>query len=224
MKKNKFAIIGLGNFGWHLARVLDRRKKELLVVDRSRNKINLCKKWADRAVETDATKAENLKALGLDDYDQIIICTGPRLESSILIFHLLRNNLEIGVDKITAKANSVDHQQILEAVGAKDVVYPERDMAENYAGTCSSRKIFQTLIMESGLVIQEIAPPEPFNGKSIKEIGIRNRYGINVIAIRSVVPDQLIQVPHPDFVIKDSDKLIIGGEKKIIESFNAKFS
>ncbi|MFQ6108267.1 MAG: TrkA C-terminal domain-containing protein, partial [Candidatus Aminicenantales bacterium] len=107
-----------------------------------------------------------------------------------------------------------DHAKILEAVGATEVIYPEKDMAIKTALRLSNPNILEYLPLVSGLGIQEIAPPERFIGKSLQELDLRNKYGIQVIAIRELIPEKITYIPRADFVIKDSDILIIMGEKK----------
>jgi len=100
------------------------------------------------------------------------------------------------------KLLSADHGKILEAIGATDVIYPERDMAIRLAQKLSSRNVLEYLPLAEGISIQEIVPPESFIGKKLKDLNLTNKFHVQVIAIRQLVPEKLIFIPGADFVIK----------------------
>jgi len=205
----KFAVIGLGSFGGHFAQTLYREGHEVLAVDIRKERIEEMKSHVSHAVHMDAAVKENLEALGLRDMDVVVVSLGPNMEASILTVLYLR---EMRVRRIVAKAVSQDHLKILEAVGAKEVIYPEKDMAIKTALKLSSPNVLEYLPLPSGFGIQEIAPPEKFIGKSLRELDLRRRLGILVIAVRELVPEKINLAPSGDFVIKDSDILVILGE------------
>lgn len=214
----KFAIIGLGSFGSNVAKTLYARGSEVLAVDKDKEKIEAYKFFVSHAVHMDSADKENLEALGLKDMDVVVVSLGPEMEASILtVLHLH----EIGAKRIVAKALNEDHAKILNAVGATEVIYPEKDMAIRTALKLTSPNILECLPLMSGVSIQEIAPPEKFIGKSLKELDLRNKYGIQVIAVRELIPERTIYVPKADFVIKDSDVLIIMGEEKMLAKINS---
>jgi trk system potassium uptake protein TrkA len=207
----KFAVIGLGSFGSNVAKTLYEKDNEVLAVDRHKEKIEEVKSYVSHAVTMDAAVKENLQAMEIQDMDVVVVSLGPEMEASILTVLYLH---EIGVKRIVAKALTEDHAKILEAVGATEVIYPEKDMAIKTALRLSNPNILEYLPLVSGLEIQEIAPPEKFIGKSLRELDLRNKYGIQVIAVRELIPEKLTFIPRADFVIKDSDILIIMGEKE----------
>ena len=204
----KFAVIGLGSFGFNIAKTLYEEGHEVLAIDIDKDKIEAVKDYVTRAVTMDSADKENLKALGIQDIDIVIVSLGPQMEASILTVLYLH---ELKVKRIIAKALSEDHAKILESIGATDVIYPEKDMAIKLAHRLSSPNVLEYLPLSSGFSIQEIAPPEKFIGKTLKELDLRNKYGVQVIAIRELVPENTILIPKADFVIKESDILIIIG-------------
>ncbi|MDH4258089.1 MAG: TrkA family potassium uptake protein [Candidatus Aminicenantes bacterium] len=214
----KFAVIGLGSFGSNVAKTLYERKNEVLAVDASKEKIEEVKSFVSHAVNMDAADKENLQALGIKEMDVVVVSLGPEMEASILTVLYLH---EIGAKRIVAKALTEDHAKILEAVGATEVIYPEKDMAIRTALKLSCPNILEYLPLTSGVGIQEIAPPEKFIGRSLKELDLRNKYGIQVIAIKELIPEKTSFVPRADFVIKDSDILIIMGEEKKLQKINS---
>jgi len=206
----KFAIIGLGSFGSYLARTLYDKGHEVMVIDKDKDKIEEAKDFSTQAVWMDSADKESLKALGVPDMDVVVVSLGPEMEPSILTVLYLH---ELGVSRIMAKALSSDHGKILEAIGATDVIYPERDMAIRLAQKLSSRNVLEYLPLAENISIQEIVPPESFIGKKLKDLNLTNRYHVQVIAIRQLVPEKLIFIPGADFVIKDSDVLVVMGEE-----------
>lgn len=214
----KFAVIGLGSFGVNVAKTLYEKGNEVLAVDADKDKIEQVKTFVSHAVHMDAADKENLQALGIQEMDVVIVSLGPQMEPSILTVLYLH---EIGVKRIVAKALTEDHARILDAVGATEVTYPEKDMAIKTALRLSSPNFLEYLPLISGFGIQEIAPPEKFIGRTLKQLDLRNKYGIHVIAVKELVPEKTILVPKADFVIKDSDILIIIGEEKKLSKINS---
>ena len=214
----KFAVIGLGSFGFNIAKTLYEEGHEVLAIDIDKDKIEAVKDYVTRAVTMDSADKENLKALGIQDIDIVIVSLGPQMEASILTVLYLH---ELKVKRIIAKALSEDHAKILESIGATDVIYPEKDMAIKLAHRLSSPNVLEYLPLSSGFSIQEIAPPEKFIGKTLKELDLRNKYGVQVIAIRELVPENTILIPKADFVIKESDILIIIGAEKNLAKINS---
>ncbi len=215
----KFAVIGLGSFGVNVAKTLYEKGNEVLAVDADKEKIEQVKTFVSHAVHMDAADKENLQALGIQEMDVVIVSLGPEMEPSILTVLYLH---EIGVKRIIAKALTEDHARILDAVGATEVIYPEKDMAVKTALKLSSPNVLEYLPLISGFGIQEIAAPEKFIGKTLKQLDLRNKYGIHVIAVKELVPEKTILIPQANFVIKDSDILIIIGEEKKLSKINSR--
>lgn len=209
----KFAVIGLGSFGSYLARTLYEKGHEVLVIDKDKDKVDEAKDFSSQAVWMDSADKESLQALGVQDMDVVVVSLGPEMEPSILTVLYLH---ELGVNRILAKALSLDHGKILESIGATEVIYPERDMAIRLAQRLSSRNVLEYLPLAENISIQEIVPPEAFIGKKLRDLDLTNRYRVQVIAVRQLVPDRLIFIPGADFVIKDSDVLVVMGEEENI--------
>lgn len=213
----KFAVIGLGSFGFNVAKTLYKKENEVVAIDSDKEKIEAVKDFVSHAVQMDSANKENLEALGLKEMDVIVVSLGPEMEASILTVLFLH---ELGAKRIVAKALTEDHAKVLEAVGATEVIYPEKDMAIKTALRLNSPNILDYFPLLSGISIQEIAPPEKFIGKSLKELDLRNKYGIQVIAIKEVIAEKTTFIPKADFVIKDSDILIVMGEEKQLAKIN----
>lgn len=215
----KFSVIGLGSFGSNVAKTLYEMGHEVVAIDEEKSKVDDMKDAATHAVQMNAADKENLQAVGITDMDVVVVSLGPDMESSVLTTLYLK---EMAVRRIVAKALTEDHAKILEAVGATEVIYPEKDMAIKTALRLSNPNILEYLPLISGLTVQEIAAPEKFIGKSLKELDLRNKYNIQVMAIKGIIPEKTTFMPKADFVIKDSDILIILGEEKQLKKLDAK--
>jgi len=213
----KFAVIGLGSFGSNVAKTLYGKRHEVLAVDADKERIEELKTLVTHAVQMDAAVKENLRALDIQEMDVVVVSLGPEMESSILTVLYLH---ELGARRIVAKALTEDHGKILDAVGATEVIYPEKDMAIKTALRLSNPNVLEYLPLVAGVDIQEIAPPDKFIGKSLKELDLRNKYGVQVIAIKEIIPEKTTIIPKADFVIKDGDILILIGDQKNMSKIN----
>jgi trk system potassium uptake protein TrkA len=215
----KVAVIGLGSFGSQIARTLADNGHEVTAIDVDRTRIDEAKASVPFAVCMNATDKESLKAMGMQDMDIVVVSIGPAMEPSILAVHYLS---QLGVRRIVAKALSEDHAQILEAVGADEVVYPERDMATKMARRLVYPNVLEYVEVMAGVHIQEIAAPEDFIGLTLRELDLINRFGVQVLAVREIVPERLAYIPKADFVVKESDILIVMGEEGKLTKLHAR--
>lgn len=201
-------MIGLGNFGSNVARVLFELGHEVICLDRDEAKVNSTQRFSSYGVVGVATDKQMLESLQIDDLDAVFVSLGDSMAESILATLHLR---DLKAKRIVAKITSEDHGRILTKVGAHEVVFPERDMAVQVANYVSSPSIMSYLELSPEYSIQEIAPPNEFIGKTLAETRIRHKHGVNVIGIRDVLMDQINLNPAANYVIKDSDVLIVIG-------------
>lgn len=214
----KIAIIGLGSFGIQMAMTLAEDGHEVTAIDIDRARIDQAKAGVPFAVVMNAADKESLKSLGVEDMDIVVVSIGPAMEPSILTVHYLN---QLGVRRIVAKALSEDHAQILEAVGATEVVYPERDMAIKTARRLAYPNVLEYVQVSAGIHIQELSAPASFIGQSLRDLDLINRFGIQVLAVRELVPERVTYIPKADFVVKDSDILIVMGEEAKLKKLGA---
>jgi trk system potassium uptake protein TrkA len=210
----KYATIGLGNFGLNVTKTLFEEGHDVLAIDLGEEAIQRVQPYCTQAVLADATQKDVLKSLGLDGMDAVIVSMGDNENAATLITLYLR---ELSVRRIVVKASSEDHGKILSKVGATDVIHPEKDMAIKVARSLSTPDVLDYIPMSGDFLIAEIAPLEAFVGKSLAELQLRSRYGITVIGIKELVPENFILVPPASFVIKDSDILIVIGKRLDIQ-------
>lgn len=211
----RFGVIGLGNFGFYIARTLAEEKCEVIAIDRDPVKVQKVSEFVDMAVVGDATDIELLKKLGLAETEAVIVSTGDSIQYSILVTMFLK---ELGALNVVAKAISEEHARVLEKVGADQVIIPEKEMAIKSAKSLATPNMIDFVPLSEEYIVAEISPSEIMMGKSLAEVQLRNKYNVQLLAVKEVVPDRLIFVPSPDYKFKDSDILLVLGRKEDIET------
>jgi trk system potassium uptake protein TrkA len=209
----RFAVIGLGNFGFHTAKALFEDGNEVVAIDTDKSRVQAIDPHSTEAIVLDATDKEALKSLGLQDMNGVIVSTGTKISISILICLYLQ---EIGVKKILAKALDDDHAKILKRVGATEIIHPERDMAVRVSRSLSHPNVMDFIPLAEEFDLVQVGPPREFIGKSLRDLNLRAKYNVHIIAIKELVPENFRLVPPAGFVIKDSDILIMLGKSEDI--------
>ena len=210
----RFAVIGLGKFGFHAAKALYEDGNEVAAIDSDKSRVQAIDPHSTEAILMDATDKESLKALGLENMDGVIVSTGTKIGISILICLYLQ---EIGVKQILAKALDEDHGKILKRVGATEIIHPERDMALRVSRSLSRPNMLDFIPLAEDFDLIQVGPPRGFIGKSLKELNLRAKYNVHIIAIKELVPENFLLVPPASFVIKDSDILVMLGKSQDIK-------
>jgi trk system potassium uptake protein len=214
----RYAVIGLGNFGFHAAKSLYEDGNEVVAIDLDKARVHTIDPYSTEAIVLDATDNEALKSLGLENMDGVIVSTGTKISTSILICLHLQ---EMGVKKILAKALDEDHGKILKRVGATEIIHPERDMAIRISRSLSRPNILDFIPLAEDYDLVQVGPPKEFIGRTLNELNLRAKYNVHVIAIKELIPDNFLLVPPADFVIKDSDILIMLGKSEDIKKIKA---
>ncbi len=207
-------VVGLGIFGFNIAKDLYESGLEVIAIDKSKEMIQKIKDFSTRAILADATDKELLETIGIQEDDVVIISFGEDLAASTLMTLHLK---EFNVREIIVKAPNEDHKRILEKVGATEVIIPEKEMADKVAKSLISPNVLDYIPLSQDYTICEIAPPTSFLGKSIGELQLRKKHHIGVIASKDVLTDQIQMIPSADFVIKDSDVLVVIGKEQDIQ-------
>ena len=205
----KFAVIGLGTFGFYVARNLYENGNEVIAIDIDKARIQAMGAYSTEAVVMDATDKEALNSLGLETMDGVIVSTGTNISIGVLICFYLN---EIKVKKILATALDEDHAKILKKVGATEIIHPERDMAIRVARNLSTPNVLDFIPLSKEFDLIEVNPPIEFIGKSLKELNLRAEFNVHIIAIKEQLPENFVLVPSANYVIKNSDILIMLGK------------
>jgi trk system potassium uptake protein TrkA len=210
----RYCVIGLGNFGFHVARTLYEGGHEVVAVDQDREKVQRVQEHASYAIQGDAANKEFLSGQGIGEMDAVVVSTGERSHLSTLITLYLK---ELKVPRILVKALDEDHGRILEKIGATDIIFPEKDMAIRTARGLSSPNVLEYIPLAEDYSITEVGPPTHFLGKTLIELDLRRKYNVNIIGIKDVIADVFIAVPPPTYIIKDSDLLIFIGKSEDVD-------
>src|SRR5690625_4645728 len=179
--KREFAVIGLGRFGGSICRELRNHGAEVLAIDIDEDKINEFKNIATYAVIADATEEETLVELGIRNIDHVIVAIGDNIQASILTTVILS---ELGIKRITVKAQNDYQEKILNKYGEHQIVHPKRDMARRIAHSIMSSNILDYLDLSDKHSMIEVKVGKKMNQKTLAELDIRAKYGCNVVGIK----------------------------------------
>lgn len=212
-------VIGLGQFGSHLARTLVKMECEVLAIDANEQRVDKVRDDVHRALIGDARSYEMLSSVLTPKVDEAIIALGERnLEPSILCaLHLKR----LGIKMIRSTAANDDHAEILRAVGVNEAVFPERDTAERVARLIANPDIRDMFPLAESYRIMEIAAPPSIHGKSLQELGLRSSFDMLVLATRDEGQERYEFLPAADKVVRPNELLmVIGRELDLVRFAN----
>jgi len=210
----RVVVIGLGIFGFNLAKNLFEAGLEVIAIDKNKDMVQNIRDYSTKAIVADATDKEVMEAIGFEEKDVVVISFGEDLAAStILTLHLKEMNLKT----IIVKAPNEVHKRILEKVGATEVVIPEREMAAKVARSLISPNVMDYIPLTQEYTVCEIAPPKSFIGRSIADIQLRKKFNIGLLASRDVLTDEITMIPGGEFVVKDSDILVVIGKEQDIQ-------
>ena len=215
MKDKQFAVIGIGRFGESLIKELSRMGFEVLAIDVDEEKVNDAIGIATHAVQADAMDEGTLNALGIRNFDTVIVAIGNNVQANILTTIILK---EIGVKKVVAKAQNALHGKVLEKIGTDVVIYPERDMAIKLARSLVSHNFLEQINLSPDFGIIELFTPRIFRNKSLAEVGLRKNMGVTVLAIRR--GNDIIVAPLPEEHMYEGDILVALGRNDGLEQLS----
>jgi len=210
----RVVVIGLGIFGFNIVKDLYENGLEVVAIDKNKEIVQKIRDFSTKAILADGMDKEVLESIGIQEDDVVIVSFGEDLAAATLITLHLK---EMKVKTIIVKAPNEDHKRVLEKVGATEVVIPERAMADKVAKSLISPNVLDYIPLSEDYTISELVPPASFFGKTIGELHLRSKHHIEVIAIREMMPERLTMVPRAEFVIKDSDVLVVIGKEKDIQ-------
>ena len=196
-------VIGLGRFGRHLCEKLSRLGNEVMIVDRDEAIVTELADSVTSAKICDCTDENVLRALGVQNFDICFVCIGSDFASSLLITSMLK---DLGARRIIAKASADMHMRLLLRNGADEVIYPERDSAERIAMRTSASHVFDYIELTEQHAIYEIPPLASWIGKTILELDIRNKYQINILAVKT--GDTLRPLPGANYAFTGSEHIL----------------
>jgi len=221
----QIAVFGLGQFGRAIAEGLTRKGVEVMAVDASEERVNDVKDLVALAVALDSTDERALRAVGLEQVQTAIVTMGTSTLASILTSALLK---QLGVPRIIARSTTPLHERILRSVGVDRIINVERDMGDSLATSLAVGDVHRFFTLATGHSLVEIDVPASLYGKSLAEAQLRQRYNVNIVAVKHREPDvdergrrtfseTINLVPKPSDPFREGDVLVVAGEDDDIQ-------
>lgn len=204
-EKNTYGIVGLGRFGYALAMELAASDADILVLDKDEEKVREMREYTESAYVMKTLDKKSLAETGIQNCDVAVVCIGEHMDTSILT---TLNLVSLGIPVVIAKATSLEHGQILEKLGA-EVVYPEHDMAVRLAHRLETSKMLDFVQLSEQVNISKFLIPDKIAGKTVLEVDLRGKFGLNIIAIEN--SGMVIDTVSPDYEFRKGDILFVAG-------------
>ena len=199
-----------------MATLLYEKGNDVLAIDRDGSKIELIKDKVTQAVVANATKKEVLSQLITSDIDVVVVSLGDRIEASIMTTLYLK---ELDIQNIIVKASSDAEAKVLNMIGASEIIFPEREIANKLANTLTNPNVIDYLPLAADYSVIEIGPPKNFIGQTLMDMQLPSRYHVQIIAIKDVLSDSITFIPSANHRFKDSDMLILVGKNENLKRF-----
>ncbi|MCA9075017.1 MAG: TrkA family potassium uptake protein [Planctomycetaceae bacterium] len=220
----KIAVIGLGRFGMALARKLGESRVQVIAIDRVQQLVNEIKNDVDIAVQLDSTDRQALLSQDVDKVDVCVVSIGENFEASLLTTVLVK---QLGVKHIVCRAQTALHAEIFRQIGAHQVVQPEQEAGNHIARRLANPKLADVIPLSSEFSLVELHAPKAFHGQSVRDIGLREKYNVNLVVVKRISDIQptenptktdptIIEVPGPDRVIAPDDILVLVGANEAL--------
>lgn len=207
-------LIGLGRFGRHAAMKLQELHHEILAIDKNEQRVNDALPFVTNAQIGDSTNEALIESLGVRNFDLCIVAIGDDFQSSLETTALLK---EHGASFVLSRATREVHAKFLLRNGADDIVYPEKQMAEWAAVRYSSNHIFDYVELTPEYAIYETAVPAFWVGKTVVELAVRQKYKINILAIRR---DSVLEpLPGASHCFQAEERVFVLGQNRDVEKF-----
>lgn len=211
----RFVIIGLGNFGSSVAEGLYAEGHDVIAIDVNEDAVDRISSHVSRAAVADGRQLEALDRIGVEGSDTAVISTGDDITASLLTTISLR---DLGVEDIYVKVISRNHARVMERMEVTETIFPERESALNLSSRLSERTVVNYVHISGKLNIQEMVVLDKWRGKSLRELKLRARRGISVVAVHDIPTGEMVAPPDPDAPLTEHDTLLIAGTKENLEA------
>lgn len=205
-------LIGLGRFGKHIAMKLNELDHQVMAVDQNEERVNEVLPYVTNALIGDSTSKDFLATLGIRNFDVCIVTIGDNFQSSLETASLLK---ELGAERVVSRASTGIQEKFLLKNGADEVVYPEKQLASWMAIRCTSDHILDYIELDNDYSIFELSVPNEWCGKTVIQVDIRKKYGINILGVRS--DGELNMNITPDTLLTSKKSILVLGSLKAIQ-------
>ena len=207
-------LIGLGRFGRHMAQKLSDLHHQVMVIDKDEHKIQDAMDYVTNAEIGDAADPSLIEALGVKDFDLCVVTMSHDLQASLEITSLLKKN---GAPFVLVRVSRDAHAEFLLNCGADEIIYPEKQMADWAAVRYSGDHVYDYTRLSADLAIYETEIPESLVGHSMSDLGVRQRYRLNILAIRR--DGEVDPIPSPAYEFQPNDRIVLLGADKDVQKF-----
>jgi trk system potassium uptake protein len=214
----KFAVIGMGQFGSAIARRLSQKGAEVIAIDADEEKIETIKDDVAYAVTLDATDKRALESQNLTAMDAVVVSIGSNFQDLMLCCFQLQ---EIGVKRIIGRAHGRTQRRILEKMGIAEILQPELEVANNMAETLMNPNLLMIVKLPEDYEIVEVQVPAGIKNRTLGSLGLREKYRLNLVTLIKTIDNEqrIIGVPEPDTKLLAEDLIVIFGKTKDINRF-----
>lgn len=209
--KKSVLIVGLGRYGRYVAKKMNELDHEILAVDKDEEKVNLALPFVTNALVADTTDPRFLESLGVRNFDLCIVAIGDDFQSSLETTLRLK---ELGAQYVVSRASRGIHEKFLLRNGADEVVYPEKQLAAWTAIRCTSDHILDYIDLDGDYSIFELDIPAEWSGRTVVELDIRRRHGINILGIRE--NGKMNMSVTPDTVLRSGNSMLVLGHERAV--------
>lgn len=210
--RKRFVIVGLGNFGSAVAEALYANGHEVIVIDHNEDAVDRIAPRVTRSAVGDGRSVEALERLGAKKADAGIVSTGDDIAASLLATLALK---DLEVEELYVKVISRDHARVMEKIGVTETIFPERETALSLATRVTGRAVLNFVRLGRDFGLQEMAVPDGWDRKTLRDLSLPREFGILVVGIHDVLTDS-VGAPDPDAVLKESDTLIVAGSDEAL--------
>ncbi|MCY8463448.1 potassium channel family protein [Bacillus atrophaeus] len=213
-KKKQFAIIGLGRFGGSICKELYEMGHEVLAIDMNEDKVKAYAPYSTQTIHANAAEDNVLKALGLRNFEYVIVAIGADIQTSILTTLFLK---EMNIKNVWVKAQNHYHHKVLEKVGADRIIHPEKDMGVRVAQRLADEKILDYIELSEDYSVVELRATRKLHDKTILELDDRAKYGCTILAVNK--EGKVEVAPNPETRIEENNCFVVLGRKRDIQRF-----
>lgn len=216
MKSKQYLVIGLGRFGASVAKTLSELDQEVLAVDSDQEHVDAIAPYITQAIQMDVTDESLLAGLAVKHFDAAIVSIGTDMRASVLVCLMLK---EQGVPYLVAKANDDLHAKVLRKIGVDRVIFPERDMGARLARSIITPNVLDLMNLSNDYQILDIRLPQKWAGQTLLGLNVRQKYGVNVLAIHR--GERFLVAPAAEMPFEADDTLLVLGKREDIEKLDA---
>lgn len=202
-------IIGIGNFGFYVAKELNKLNTQILAVDNNEENLQKVDEYVSKTLIGNSKDLDFLKTIGINTFDECIVAIGDDFQASL---ETVLNLKELGAKKITARASMESQEKLLLKIGADLVVYPEKQLAKWTALHCGTSSVYDFMDLDNEYGIYEILVPDEWIGKTLIDLDLRKKFNINIVGIKT--QNRIQMILGPNYIFKENENLVIIAKEK----------